>query len=493
MTDRGSASSTRELNAGGPFLGAEPPHWIARAFALLLLVLFGGGLIASVLVRVPETVSARFALVPVGAADPIRSPRSGSIATVHVAEGRTVRQGEPAFVVRAASVGTGWAELEGLERRVAGNRERHALERDRHESQARADAAEARRLEGRLAHLRQKAEQVRSRRPIQEERYQSRLHTIEAEIATLQRELEFKKGHLALTREIADRHQKGYDKGFLSWMEYVRPQIEAERVGTDLARLERELEAAGEKRVQLRAERQNEKLEWTLAVQEVETEAREAQSALDKLGHESAARGAVDRELERGVREETDRAAIRIVALRRDLAHSTGNEQTVLAPCTGTVLRLGAKAPGAVVQEGELLAEVACADTRLVAELTLPRDGVSRLRAGLGAKLLYDAFPYQRHGVRHGTVRWVSPASVTTDGPAAFRAHVEIADTAIRVDGQPRPLMAGMTGQAEVVVGRRPLIAYAFEPLRQLRENLATAPADGTTGVGRPEAAAAAR
>ena len=111
-----------------------------------------------------------------------------------------------------------------------------------------------------------------------------------------------------------------------------------------------------------------------------------------------------------------------------------------------------------------------------LAELTLPRSGVSRLRPGLGAKVLYDAFPYQRHGVRHGTVQWVSPASVTTDGPATFRAHVEIADTAIRVDGEPRPLMAGMTGQAEVVVGRRALITYAFEPLRQLRENLAGVP-----------------
>jgi hemolysin D len=128
-----------------------------------------------------------------------------------------------------------------------------------------------------------------------------------------------------------------------------------------------------------------------------------------------------------------------------------------------------------------------------VAELTLPRDGVSRLRPGLGAKLLYDAFPYQRHGVRHGTVRWVSPASVTTDGTAAFRAHVDVADATIRVDGQGRPLMAGMTGQAEVVVGRRPLITYAFEPLRQLRENLAGPPPAAAASAGPAEAATATR
>jgi hypothetical protein len=63
-------------------------------------------------------------------------------------------------------------------------------------------------------------------------------------------------------------------------MEYARPQIESERVGTDLARLERALEAASETRVQLRAERRSEALELALAVQEVETEAREARSAL---------------------------------------------------------------------------------------------------------------------------------------------------------------------------------------------------------------------
>ena len=489
----GPSSSVRGIDTGAPFLNGAPPHWTFRVLALVLLGLFGGGLVASVLVKVPETVSARFVLIPVGGADPIRSPRSGSVASVLVSEGGTVRQGEPTFVVRASIVGAGWAELEGLERRIEGNRERHAVERDRHASQVGADEAEQRRLEGRLVHLRQKAEQVRSRGAIQEERFQSRLQTLDAEVATLQRELEFKKGHLALSREIAARHQAGYDKGFLSWMEYVRPQIEAERIGTDLARLERALEAASEKRVQLGAEHRTEVLDLALAVQEVETEAREARSALDKLRHEAAARGAAHRELERGVREETDRAGIRIAALRRELADSAGDGQTVLAPCAGTVLRLGAKAPGAVVQEGELLAEVACEETRLVAELTLPRDGVSRLRPGLGAKLLYDAFPYQRHGVRRGTVRWVSPASVTTGGAAAFRAHVDVADATIRVDGHGRPLMAGMTGRAEVVVGRRALITYAFEPLLQLRENLTGAPPAAAASPGSMEPAGATR
>jgi HlyD family secretion protein len=87
--------------------------------------------------------------------------------------------------------------------------------------------------------------------------------------------------------------------------------------------------------------------------------------------------------------------------------------------------------------------------------------------------LLYDAFPYQRHGIKHGTVRWVSPASVTVKEKPVFRVLVDIDDVAVRVKGENRPLMAGMGGRADIVVGRRSLISYAFEPIRMLRETLA--------------------
>jgi hypothetical protein len=57
-----------------------------------------------------------------------------------------------------------------------------------------------------------------------------------------------------------------------------------------------------------------------------------------------------------------------------------------------------------------------------------------------------------------------------------FRAFADVDDTAVTVKGEPRPLRPGMGGRADVVVGRRALITYAFEPLRQLRESLADAP-----------------
>jgi membrane fusion protein len=189
----------------------------------------------------------------------------------------------------------------------------------------------------------------------------------------------------------------------------------------------------------------------------------------------------------RKLAEDRDRARIRAAALRQELAHSTGNQQVITAPCRGTVLGLRVRAPGAVVQDGDFVAEVACADQRMQAELQLPSAGVDRVRPGQAVKLLYDAFPYQRFGVRHGRVRWVSPAasvrsaapsaaaltSAPDESAAAFRALVDVDEHSIRVEGHPRPLLAGMGGEARVVVARRTLVSYAFEPLRELRESLA--------------------
>jgi multidrug efflux pump subunit AcrA (membrane-fusion protein) len=181
--------------------------------------------------------------------------------------------------------------------------------------------------------------------------------------------------------------------------------------------------------------------------------------------------------VDRRLGEEAAKARIRAAALREELGQNQGGELKVSAPCTGTVTRVGVKASGAVVQEGEVMCEVACAGGGLEAELTVPPVAASRTQPGQGVKLLYDAFPYQRHGVRYGTVRWVSPAAVTENGAPVFRALASITDEAITIDGQARPLIAGMGGRADVVMGRRTLLGYALQPLRQLRESLAMPPA----------------
>jgi hypothetical protein len=148
----------------------------------------------------------------------------------------------------------------------------------------------------------------------------------------------------------------------------------------------------------------------------------------------------------------------------------------VLAPCSGSLLRQQVEALEALVNEGDLPSDLTCPGAKLQAVLTVPQSGTARVRPGRGVKLLYDAFPYGRYGIRYGTVRWVSPASVNTENNPGFHAFADIEDEAIMVDGQPLPLRAGMRGTAKIVLGKRSVISYAFEPLRQLKESFAEPP-----------------
>lgn len=247
-----------------------------------------------------------------------------------------------------------------------------------------------------------------------------------------------KERQLQTGREIAARQQRSYDEGLTSWIEASKPRLDADRLALEL--------------------------------EEAQAAAVDTVAAMKRLRFEMAGRAAAFRERERSVREELARARARKGMLDGETSRD-GNALTVAAPCAGTVTRLLVRGAGTVVRGADALAEIACRGARLQAELQVPQRGLARLRAGQLVKLRYDAFPYQRYGVRHATLNWISP---TAANPASgsFRALATLDDQRLRAGGADREALAGMAGQAVVVVGRRTLASYAIEPLRLLRETM---------------------
>jgi hypothetical protein len=148
----------------------------------------------------------------------------------------------------------------------------------------------------------------------------------------------------------------------------------------------------------------------------------------------------------------------------------------VLVPCSGMALSRQVEASAALIEEVDLPAELACAGEKLQAKLALPESQSAPVRPRQDVALLYDAFPSGRYGVRYGTVRWMSSIGVDSENGRSLQVFADLDDKMIVVDGKPRPLRAGMGGTAKIVLGKRSLIAHAFEPLRQLRENFASPP-----------------
>jgi membrane fusion protein len=275
---------------------------------------------------------------------------------------------------------------------------------------------------------------------------------LEQRLATLDRQAEVKAHELALSGDIAARLARGVSEGLLSVMDADRAKVDVEQVAGELEAIRADIV--------------------------------DSRNAMARLAFEMASRAAAFQETDRAIDEELTAYRARKNVLDQDGSRD-GNTVRVEAPCAGTVVTLHVRQPGTVIHEGDRLADLVCAEEPLQAELQLPERGMALVRVGQPVKLLYDAFPYERYGVQYGTLTWVSPASSAGARGAAFRAFAELGADTVGVQGTPRAVRPGMTGRAAVLVGKRTLVSYALEPLRQMRESLSVAP---TEGVLRPSA-----
>jgi len=291
--------------------------------------------------------------------------------------------------------------------------------------------------ERRLANEGQKYENGRHADDQERGRLQQRLDTLATQTALKEHEIE-------IAREIARRQQRSHEEGLTSWIEASKPRLDVDRLAVEL--------------------------------EQVRADAVETRAALARLRFEMGSRRAAFDEIARSVREELERARTRKGMLDGEAARE-GNAATIAAPCTGTIVKLVVKNAGTVVRSSDVLAEIACREGRLQAELMVPQRGLALLRAGQLVKLRYDAFPYQRFGVRHATLHWISPTASLPSPDGAFRAIARL--DAPRVGGQPLAVLPGMAGQASIVVGRRTLASYAIEPLRTIREAVSSDRSEG--------------
>ena len=181
--------------------------------------------------------------------------------------------------------------------------------------------------------------------------------------------------------------------------------------------------------------------------------------------------------------------------IARDLAElkekgleTEGRRRLVLrAPSDGIVSTLLAE-PGQSIQGGAALAQLLPARTQMQAQLFAPSSAVGFLQAQQAVQLRYQAFPYQKFGQQSGRVLQVSrtplaPAELATlNLPAAlsqgagseplYRITVSLEHQTVSAYGQPQALAAGMQLDADVMLERRRLIEWIFEPLLSLAQRV---------------------
>lgn len=375
-------------------LPQDPPPWFVRSSAWLLIALFGVALLAAVIVRLPETVTCSFVLVPQGGADPIQAPRLSVVNKVAVREGQTVKKGDLLFVLRSD-------EVRGL------STERQTASEDlrtREDGLAKSQSA-----------------------------YEAQRAIKSAEISQAESEVKFREKHARTSRDLITRMEKLSKKGGISQVEVIHYRLESAESEKDLSVAQR-----------------------TLQQVKLEKERMETQHARERAEDQS----------------EIEKLKFRLTGLQGDLENSQQNLLSIHAPYDAVVVSLGQRNAGSVVQSGQELCQLAPTDAQPEARLSLSEAGLPKLAVGQRVRFFFDAFPYQRYGAVPARLDWISPSAVTATDGSHFVGLATVDTSEPGPRKKPLSLRVGMTGQARIIVGRRTLIEFAFEPIRQLRENM---------------------
>ncbi|MET4674709.1 HlyD family efflux transporter periplasmic adaptor subunit [Luteibacter sp. ME-Dv--P-043b] len=147
------------------------------------------------------------------------------------------------------------------------------------------------------------------------------------------------------------------------------------------------------------------------------------------------------------------------------------------APSSGIVSSVTVK-PGASVAMGQPLLSIVPDGSNLQAQILVPSQAVGFVHPGTDVTLHYPSFPYQKFGLQHGVVTSVSrsaltPSEVTlllgggtSPSPdSLYLAHVDLKSQSVNAYGHDEPLRPGMALEADMLLDRRRIVEWIFEPL----------------------------
>lgn len=217
-------------------------------------------------------------------------------------------------------------------------------------------------------------------------------------------------------------------------------------------------------------------------IQQQETTLLEAQSRLRDLMRQRTALGqdlnaAVSERTQLPMqslakRNETERG---LADVAQAIARNEVDRGVVLRAAHDGVVSALLSHPGQPVAAGQTLLTILPDGASLIARLLVPSRDIGFVEKQHRVVLRYQAFPYQKFGLQYGHVIEVSRSALTpsevgtvadlkTDEPM-YAVQVALDRQAIDVSGHEESLMPGMALDADILMERRRLVEWVFEPV----------------------------
>ena len=397
-------------------------------------LLYGIGIIVVVMIgwsafaEIDTVTRGQGKVIPSRQVQVIGSQDGGIITEIFVREGDVVRRGDLLLKLdqtrSQATLGESRAELSGLSVKAA-------------RLQAIVDDVA---FEATPEMLEQAPEVVRQELRL----YQSSLDelNVQQEIARQQltqrreelSELNARENQLAVELELSDEE-----------LGKTRPMIASGAVSeVEILRLEREVNKAEGELKQTRAQ-----------IQRVQASISEAQGKLK----------GVRLEFLNEAREQLTDTVTRINALTEATTGLSDRVQqtNVTSPVNGTIKQLFYNTVGGVVLAGRDIIELVPADDTLLVEVNIKPQDIAFLAPGQTANVKVTAYDFVVYGGLEGKVEQIGADTVVDEEGNAFyevRVRTEQADF-----GDDKPIIPGMTVEADILTGKKTVLAYLMKPV----------------------------
>ncbi len=209
-----------------------------------------------------------------------------------------------------------------------------------------------------------------------------------------------------------------------------------------------------------------------------------------KLQTMSRQRAALERDLanaraelptiETKARQQIDQLTRARSELQQNIVQEEARRETLLrAPIAGTVTNIAAVRGQSLSAESQV-AIVLPKGGGLQAQLLVPTRAIGFIQPGNEVVLRYEAFPFQRFGQFRGSVESISRTvfsagekigQMTVREPV-YRIDVRLERQTVAAGGQELALKPGMVASADILLEKRSIFEWVFEPVLEFRERL---------------------
>ncbi|GAB4548277.1 MAG: HlyD family type I secretion periplasmic adaptor subunit [Pleurocapsa sp.] len=437
--------------------------------------------------KVDEIGTAQGKLEPQGKVVRLDAPVSGTVMSIEVREGDKVTPGQSILQLESALVNS---ELQQQQQKLQAqqnqlnqlgllkNQQLLSLQTQKQQNQAQQFEKEAL-----IAQAKENLATLKANYNNQLAEKQSQVAQAQAAIEASKSALKMAKIRAAKASEKVPRYREAYQQGALSQDLLSEAEQTAQESTESIAQTEAEIAQAQSR--YLEQQQGYEKLRQQTAgeIQQAALRYQEQQRGYKSLVE--ANNLAVLR-----IEEQLKNTESQIVTLKGEIAQTESliqglnyqlQQRGIYAPIKGTVFELPIAKPGAVVQPGQAIAQIAPENVPLVLRARMSSAESGFLEVGLPVKLKFDAYPFQDYGIVPGRLTWISPDSrmrsntmnnsAESNAPAEFyELEIELEQNYIQSGDRKILLTPGQTATAEIVIRQCRLADIFLAPFKSLKE-----------------------